>query len=336
MATPLNAPGFAAMGRDRYSESGLDATVTQKLDGLSVVVPVYNSSATLPDLVARLAPVLEHAAERFEVVLVNDGSRDGSWGVVCDLARRHPFVRGIDLSRNYGQHNALLAGIRSAKHPLTLTLDDDLQHPPEEIPKLLGALGAELDVVYGVPDHLPHSWGRNIASFMTKLVLQKVMGADIARRVDAFRVFRTRLRDGFASFVGPHISLDVLLTWSTTRFGMTTVAHHPRREGQSAYTFRKLVTHALNMVTGFSTLPLQFASLLGFATTGFGVLTLAYVVIRTLVEHAAPAGFPFLASIISIFSGAQLLALGIVGEYLARVHARVMDRPPYVVRRESP
>jgi undecaprenyl-phosphate 4-deoxy-4-formamido-L-arabinose transferase len=300
---------------------------------VSVVVPVYNSQPILPELVARTAEVLGGLTDDYELILVNDGSRDGSWQTIVSLGARYPFVRGIDLMRNFGQHNALLAGIREVRHEIVVTIDDDLQHPPEEIPRLLEALTDEYDVVYGTPSALPHSFGRNVASWLTKLVLQKAMGAETARRIGAFRAFRTPVRKGFEHAVGPFVSLDVLLTWSTTRFTRVIVDHQSRKIGRSNYTLWKLVTHAVNMLAGFSTLPLQLATVIGFGTTVFGFLAFAYVLFRYFTENAAPAGFPFLVAIISMFSGAQLIALGIIGEYLARVHFRIMDRPPYVVRR---
>jgi undecaprenyl-phosphate 4-deoxy-4-formamido-L-arabinose transferase len=158
------------------------------------------------------------------------------------------------------------------------------------------------------------------------------MSAETARNVSAFRAFRTQLRDAFASYQNPFVSLDVLLTWGTTRFTAIPVRHDPRRIGSSNYTFRKLATHALSMVTGFSTLPLQLASLIGFAFTLIGLAILIYVVGRYLIQGGSVPGFPFLASIIAIFSGAQLFALGIIGEYLARMHLRLMERPAYTVR----
>ena len=158
------------------------------------------------------------------------------------------------------------------------------------------------------------------------------MGVDTARHVSALRVFRTQVRDAFASYAGPFVSIDVLLTWGTTRFSAVTVRHDPRTIGVSNYTLRKLITHALNMMTGFSVLPLQLASLMGFGLAAFSVVVLIWVLGRYLIEGTPLPGFPFLASIIGIFSGAQLLALGIIGEYLARMHFRVMDKPSYVVR----
>jgi len=299
--------------------------------GLTIVIPVYNSAEILPLLLERLAPLLPGLAANHELILVNDGSRDGSWQCIEALAQRYPFVRGIELMRNFGQHNALLAGIRAARFDVLVTMDDDLQHPPEEIGKLVAALTPDKDVVYGVPQVLPHSPGRNLASRLTKLVLQKAMGAEIAGRVDAFRVMRTQVREAFVDFLGMHTSLDVLLTWGTTRFAAVRVRHDPRTIGVSNYTFRKLVRHTFNMVTGFSTLPLQFASLLGFGMTLFGVVVMIYVVGRALVEGIVVPGFAFTASIIAIFSGAQLLTLGIIGEYLARMYTRTMNRPSSVV-----
>lgn len=302
---------------------------------LSVVIPVYNSASSLADLVDRLSHVLPACAETFETLLVNDGSYDRSWDVIGALAATHPWVRGVNLMRNYGQHNALLCGIRAARYDVIITMDDDLQHPPVEIPKLLDKLAEGYDVVYGTPQKEQHGIWRNMASKITKMALQSAMRAEIARNVSAFRAFRTRVREAFANYQSPFVSIDVLLTWGTTRFAAVPVRHEQRRLGTSNYTFRKLVTHALNMMTGFSTLPLQLASLLGFAFTLFGVGVFIYVIGRYLIQGGSVPGFPFLASIISIFSGAQLFALGIIGEYLARLHFRMMDRLPYVIRSYS-
>jgi len=302
------------------------------MDSVSVVVPVYNSELTLRELTSRLIEMLSARTDLFEIILVNDGSRDGSGGVISELAQSHPCIRGIDLMRNYGQHNALLAGIRHAQYDVIATLDDDLQNPPEEIPKLLAKLSEGYDVVYGTPQQEHHGLWRDLASRITKIALQSTMGAETARNASAFRVFRTQLRDAFASYRSSFVSIDVLLTWGTSRFSSVPVRLEPRRTGTSNYTFRKLVTHALNMVTGFSTLPLQVASLVGFTFTLLGIMLFLYVVSRYFVEGGSVPGFPFLASMIALFSGAQLFALGIMGEYLARMHFRTMEKPLYCVR----
>ena len=305
-----------------------------KYNGISVVVPVYNSESSLQTLVERLSSTLQTQSDKFEILLINDGSGDNSWGVVEALAKSFEFVKGINLMRNYGQHNALLAGIRAAEYDTIITIDDDLQHPPEEIPKLLEKLTDDYDVVYGTSKSGSHSLWRNMASRITKIALSTVMNVETARKVSAFRLFRTQLRDAFVDYRGPKPIIDVLLTWSTTRFTAVEVKHEARHVGKSNYTFSKLLQHAMNMATGFSTLPLRVASILGFVFTVFGFLVLLYVVVIYLLSGTPVAGFPFLASIIAIFSGVQLFALGIIGEYLARMHIRMMDRPSYIIRRK--
>ena len=156
----------------------------------------------------------------------------------------------------------------------------------------------------------------------------------MAKNVSAFRAFRTELRDAFADYQAPFVSIDVLLTWATSRFAPVTVPFERRHSGSSNYTFAKLVRHAFDMMTGFSTAPLQLASLVGFGCTLFGIGVFLYVVGRYFLEGSI-AGFPFLASIIAIFSGAQLFALGVIGEYLARMHFRTMNRPAYAIRRTT-
>lgn len=298
---------------------------------ITVVVPVYNGEASLQELCRRLTEVLPAVGTSYEIILVNDCSRDGSWRVISHLAVTVPGVRGINLMRNYGQHNALLCGIRAANYDVIVTMDDDLQHPPEEIPRLLAQLEQGFDVVYGAPKAEWHGPLRALASRITRLALGTAIGTDLAKNVSAFRTFRTELRDAFAGYQAPFVSIDVLLTWATTRFAAIRVAFEPRRSGSSNYTFAKLVRHAFDMMTGFSTAPLQFASLVGFGCTLFGIVVLIYVVGRYFLQGSIP-GFPFLASIIAIFSGAQLFALGVIGEYLARMHFRTMNRPAYIIR----
>jgi glycosyltransferase involved in cell wall biosynthesis len=302
---------------------------------ISFVVPVYRSAEILPELHRRTCAVFGKGEQDFEIVFVEDCGGDNSWSVIQQLATTDRRVRGFRMSRNYGQHNALLCGIREARGDTIVTLDDDLQHPPEEIPKLLAKLDEGFDVVYGPPEREQHGLLRDLASQITKLALEGAMGAANARHVSALRVFRSRLRDAFADYRSPTVNIDVLLTWATTSFSAVQVRHDARRYGESGYTPRKLVRHALNMMTGFSTRPLQLASLMGFGFAVFGLAILAYVLIRWVLQGSAVPGFAFLASIIAIFSGAQLLALGIIGEYLARMHFRTMERPTYIVSQNT-
>jgi glycosyltransferase involved in cell wall biosynthesis len=299
--------------------------------GVSVVIPVYNAEKTIASVCAQVAVTLDGAGRPFEIVLVEDRGRDGSWDVIRGLAISDERIRGIRLSRNFGQHCALLCGLRAARYPVCVTLDDDLQNPPAEMLTLLGALDEGYDVAYGTPISERHGFFRDIASRMTKMALQKAMGAETARNVSAFRAIRTSVLDAFADFRGPYVSIDVLLTWGTGSFTSVPVRHDPRELGQSNYTLGMLVIHAFNMLTGFTAIPLQLASFVGFSFTVFGAGVLVYALWGYAVRGQALPGFTFLASVIAIFAGAQLFAIGMIGEYLARMHFRVMDKPAYVV-----
>lgn len=297
---------------------------------VSIVVPVFNSERTLHELVARLEAVLG-GLDDYELILVDDGSVDGSREIARQLAVRNSRVRSVLLTRNFGQHNAVLAGIREARFPVTVTVDDDLQNPPEEIPRLLEALARGNDVIYGVPSRAKQPFWRVVASKLVRLALMGTVGRQRASIVTSFRAFRTDLRRAFESYSGPFVSVDVLLTWGAARFEGVRVAHDPRRHGRSQYAVPRLAVHAINMLTGFGSWPLRLASVTGFCFTLFGLGILAFVIGRYLIAGDVVPGFPFLASTIALFSGAQLFALGILGEYLANVHFRTMNRPPYVL-----
>jgi undecaprenyl-phosphate 4-deoxy-4-formamido-L-arabinose transferase len=268
----------------------------------------------------------------FEIILVNDHSKDASWETIKSLSSSNDHVRGINLIKNFGQHNALLCGVRAARNEFIITMDDDLQHPPEEIPRLLAKLDEGFDVVYGTPAMLHHGAHRDFASKFTKYILSKLMASDIAHSVSSFRAFRTLIRLSFERFESPNLVLDALLTWGTSSFSSVTVDHQPRAEGVSNYRFRKLARHALNLITGFSVLPLQLATVMGMLFTAFGFFVLIYALAVFFFVGRPVPGFTFLASIIAIFSGAQMFVLGIIGEYLAQIYRRQMAQPTYIIR----
>jgi glycosyltransferase involved in cell wall biosynthesis len=300
---------------------------------VSVVVPVYNGSDTIPDLVSALGAVLPGVANKFELVLVNDGSPDGSWQVITELSQQYSWVRGVDLMRNYGQHNATLCGIREARYEVIVVMDDDLQNQPSEVPKLLNKLNEGFDVVYGVPRRRKQAWWKSLASRIVKRAIGLVMGVQTVRDIGAFKAFRSDLRKAFEDFRSPDVLVDVLLSWGTSRFASVTVDESPRTVGKSNYTLFKLFKVSLLVLTSYTTIPLRFASLVGFFFTliGFGVLIYVLTIYFTL---GSIPGFPFLASTIIIFGGVQLFALGIIGEYLARVFERTGGRPTYSIARK--
>jgi len=299
---------------------------------VSIVVPCYRSSATLPTLVARLNGIMLQVAQSYELILVVDGSPDDTWDVARDLAEGHPWVRALRFSRNYGQHNAVVAGVRAARYDVVVTMDDDLRHPPEEIPKLLAALTDDLDLVYGLAQEEERHSLRSVVSRLVKAGVAGTMGVQNAKLLSAFRVFRTFLRRGFDQIHGPHASVDVALSWATTRVGAVTVRMDGRKTDRSGHTFRRLVNHAIDMLLGPSTTPMRFVTyfgfLVGFAGLAlFGRLSWLYFGGVTNV-----AGFTTVVSVVTIFSSAQLIAIGVLGEYIGRIYAGGMGRPTFVIR----
>lgn len=297
---------------------------------ISVVIPVYKGEKSLAKLVRDLIKSLPAYCSAYEIILINDDSPDHSWSVIQELAKSDQHVKGVKLMRNYGQHNATLSGVRLAQFPITITMDDDLQHPASEIKKLVDKLDEGFDVVYGAPKKLPQGFLRNLATSWTKAILASVMGVPSVKNISAFRAFRTDLRKAFEHFQSPHVTLDVLLSWGTSRFTYVLVDIIEPPGGKSNYNFKRLAREAILVLTGYSTAPLRFASIMGFIMTIIGVIVLIYVLVIYLFVGSIP-GFPFLASLISVFSGTQLFALGIFGEYLGRIFSRSMDRPPYVI-----
>ena len=271
----------------------------------------------------------------YEVILVVDGSPDDTWAVARSLSHEHAEVEAIRLSRNFGQQNALLAGIRQARHDVVVTIDDDLQHRPEDLPPCCAALTDEVDLVYGVPARQGHGLARGVATRVGRTVLARGLGVEHARHVTAYRVFRTRLREGFAAVDGPHVSIDVSLAWTTTYVRGVPVARDPRAEGRSGYTAASLLRQFLlwSWATACCRCGSSPTSGCSLALGGAGLL--AYVVLAYVAGYTQVPGFTFLASMIALFSGAQMLAIGVLGEYLGRLHLRSTGRPSYVITRDE-
>jgi len=236
---------------------------------LSIVVPVYRGEEFLVPLLEQIAETLPNFASKFEVILVNDGSPDHSWEIIQSLTGKYEWVRGICLMRNYGQHNATLCGVRAAHYSVVATMDQDLQHPPGELPVLIAKLDEGYDVVYGAPKKLPQGLVRNVLTVSIKQILANVMGIPSVKNISAFRLFRTELREAFTNFQSPSLILDVLLSWGTSRFASVQV--DIKHADYSNYNFVALFKAALFILTGYSTSPLRLASWIGFVMTLFGI-----------------------------------------------------------------
>jgi glycosyltransferase involved in cell wall biosynthesis len=307
---------------------------------ISIVVPCYRSEQTLRPLVeaifAALAePDAASVVAEFEVLLVVDGSPDGTAEIANQLAAERSEVRAIELRRNYGQHNALLAGITYAKHEVVVTMDDDLQHLPDQIPSLLAPLArGEADLVYGVARAEEHGFWRSAASRAVKHGLA-LAGVRAAEDVSAFRAFWTAQREGFTHIEDPYVSLDVMLSWTTTSISRVMVQMDPRLLGTSSYSVRALVRHSMNMITGYSNVPLRVVAWLGGLCASLGAVLGAIVLWNFAAGDTTVAGFTTIAAMVAVFSGAQMLSLGIIGEYLGRMHTRSTGKPTFLVKSDS-
>jgi undecaprenyl-phosphate 4-deoxy-4-formamido-L-arabinose transferase len=301
-------------------------------EGISAVVPVYNGQSSLPELVDRLESVLPATSPGYEVILVDDGSADSSWEVIGQLAAKHPALRAIRLRRNYGQENAVLAGVRAARYATTVTLDDDLQDRPEEIPSLVSALTPRVDAVYGMPMSVPQSATRRVLTRVGKAFVRRSTGerSVAGSGSSTFRAFRTSLRDASAAYVGPFASVDVFLTWGTSRFASVPVQRDQRRYGRSNYSKRMLLSFAWDLMTGFSSRPIQIISGIGFLLAFGGLGVFVWAVIAAVVHGGTP-GLSLLTTVLLILSSIQLIAIGVSAQYLARMHFQLMNKPTYLI-----
>lgn len=299
---------------------------------LSIVVPVYNSATTLSLLLERLVHAIDPLTRDYEIVLVDDGSRDESWAVLQSLRARYgDHMVAIQLMHNYGQHNALMCGLGVARGEYVVTMDDDLQNPPEEIPKLLAHIKDRgLDLVYGCPSERSHAGWRNLGSRIVWHFYRTVFRNPITPT--PFRIMRLQLARSVMFYDLNFTYLDGLLAWCTGRIGGVEVEHHPRAQGSSGYSLGKLLGLALNLYTNFSLIPLQLVSALGVVTAASGFLVGVYYLFQFFASSIAVPGFASTIIAILILGGAQLLALGVIGEYLGRLHLNVNRKPQYVVR----
>lgn len=298
---------------------------------ISVVVPVYRSERSVAPLVERLVNALDQLGRIHEIVLVDDASPDGTWRALEEAQRRHgPRIVLIQLARNAGQHNTLMCGFRHARGRLVVTIDDDLQHPPEEIGKLVAKLEADdLDLVYGSYRTKRHNLFRKVVSIPIGLYHLHVFGTQIPPT--SFRVLRRELVETILHYRGSFTVVDGLAHWATDRIGRVMIDHAPRALGRSTHSFSKLMLLAFNIFTNFSLTPLRFLFGAGALFILFG-LFLAAIGVGLVEGRAAETRWLILASIFFV-GGVQLLALGLVGEYLGRVHLNLNQKPQYVVRR---
>ena len=299
---------------------------------VSVVIPVYRSAGSLVSLTQRLVRVLDDTGRKYEIIFVEDGGPDDSWHVLCDLhAKYQDSLVTIQLMRNFGQHNALMCGFRHARGRYIVTMDDDLQNPPEEIPKLIqGIEEGGFDLVYGTYETKRHSLWRNAGSCFIRWLYRFAFKSAVD--ITSFRIMRRELVGAILQYDLNYSVVDGLLAWNTQRVGAVTVDHDPRQHGRSGYSMRKLLVHAISVVTNFSLLPLQIASVIGFVAAIAGFTIGAYYVVQHFLSNITVPGYASTITAILVLGGLQLLSIGVIGEYLGRLHLNVNRKPQYTVR----
>ncbi len=302
-----------------------------RICSLSIVIPVYNSGDTIASLVEQLANLPIEGGH--ELILVNDGSKDNTAEVCEALVPNATFpVRFINLSRNFGEHNAVMAGLRYARGEYVITMDDDLQNPPSEVVKLFKyAREQKKDVIYTYYKQKQHSAWRNFGSWLTNQVADILLDKPKNLYLCSFRCMNSFLVQQICQYEGPFPYVDGLILQVTQSIGQLEVAHSPRQQGQSSYNLRKLVRLWLNMFLNFSVIPLRLSTAVGFLFSAVGFLGTLYVVVDHFIE-GAPLGWSSLMFTLLLFSGVQLLILGIAVEYIGRLYLTSNKRPQFVVR----
>lgn len=306
-----------------------DATQQPRLH-VSVIVPVYGDGGSLAELRSRLATALGGAGLEHELILVDDRGNDAAWPVITSLAARSPEVVGLRLGRNFGQHAATLCGIAEASGQWIVTMDDDLEHAPELVPRLLDAGDEEHPLVYGVFADRTHSRYRNLSSSFMRWSLKRAF-PDINEDYCSFRAMHHSLAGQLVSIGLSRPYIDGLLSWMTSSVRTVEVPHGERKHGRSSYTLRKLLSHAVNIFVTFSQLPLRIATFSGIGLALLSFLSLLYIVYGRLSGSITSPGYASLMSVVLFTCGIQLVILGVVGEYIGRLMGASYRKPVYTV-----
>jgi len=301
---------------------------------ISVVVPVYNGAATVPKLIEELDKHLRPQND-LELILVNDGSTRDNSDEVCEAAaQQNDWIVYLELSKNFGEHNAVMAGLNHCTGDCVVIMDDDLQNPPHEVIRLVDELDrGDFDVVFSYYKKKQHRIDRNLGSAFNNLIASYVLKKPKDLYLSSFKAIRRSVVKQIIKYDGPFPYIDGLILRSTTRYGRLEVEHYSREIGRSGYSLTKLVSLWLNMFTNFSILPLRVASAIGLVLATLSGLAGIVVIIEKIINPELPTGWASVFVALLFMSSVQLLAIGLMGEYLGRVLLKLNQIPQFVVRR---
>lgn len=299
---------------------------------VSVVIPCYNSQESIKQTVElTIAEFKKLSQYTFEFVLVNDYSRDNTYDSICELAARYPFVRGISLGKNFGQHNALMAALNYAEGDLIVGMDDDLQTHPSQMYKLLDKIQEGYDLVYGNYAKRKNSFLKNLSSQFNKVTSRILLGRPKDIVSSNYWVITRRVRDEVIKYTNYNPYIDAIFYRVTSNIADVTIEHHRREQGTSNYTFRKLVKLWL-AYWNFSVIPLRISSVLGIIFSGAGFIMAIVTFIRQLIAPSSAIGWASIMCAMMLFFGFVLLVLGIIGEYLGKIMLCINNTPQYIIR----
>ena len=306
---------------------------TEPSCALSIVVPVYRSASILPKLVEQIRAEMEKEglADDFELLLVSDASPDNSWQVIRELAGSDSCIKGISLRRNFGQHNAIMAGLNHVSGDFVVLMDDDLQHPPHAIGDMLRALKEGYDVCYTHYLNRQHATWKKLGSQFNDWVATHLLGKPKGLYLSSFKGLRREIVQEIIGYDGPYAYVDGLILDVTCSITSINIEHGARHEGEGNYNLSRSLGLWLKMATSFSVLPLRLASFAGFALAGLSLLMILYVVAEKLLHPDLPAGWTSMIATMLFIGGIQTLCIGMMGEYLGRTYLKLNHKPQFVV-----
>ena len=298
---------------------------------ISIVIPVYNSEPTIKKVAEDIKKILSKKLN-FELVLINDGSKDNSYKKCRELSREYSFVKFINLSKNFGQHNAIFAGLHFVRGDYIIFMDDDLQTPPEAIPKLINKIEEGYDVVYANYYYKYHSKLRNIGSWVNNIMSNILLKKPKKLKITSYFIIKKYLIDEILNYTGPYPYLGGLILRLTDNIGMIDITHEKREYGKSNYSFMSLLRLWINGFTNFSVKPLRVSFFLGIIFSSIGFLFSFFIFIRKLIDPQIALGWTSIIIAILLFSGVQLISIGLIGEYVGRIFLTQNKQPQYVIK----